>query len=39
MDKEFQVIAKNIKYLREKRGYIQGCLGFYERLTVLNKTE
>lgn len=23
MDKEFQVLAKNIKYLREKRGYTQ----------------
>lgn len=41
MDKEFQVIAKNIKYLREKRGYTQEQLAEAAGLSVshLSKVE
>lgn len=41
MDKEFQVIAKNIKYLRENRGYTQEQLAEAANLSVshLSKVE
>ena len=41
MDTEFQVIAKNIKYLREKRGYTQEQLAEATELSVshLSKVE